>query len=228
MPKRIRHHLSYANVMSSIAVFIALGGGAAYAANEYNGDNIQDGTLTGADIQGSFPDLQQGFIDGTLTTEDIRDGSLFPSDLADNTLGPADILQVGADEIGPDSVSGPKVANDSLDGFDIQNLSGSDLIDGSVGADDLAPGVRGFTRIITRRDSESGGRGDRINAVVNCPTGYLAVSGGYGHSSSRDPEDFSVSSFGRFGTRGWQVVGRHVGGIGSPRLTVQVSVNCVQ
>ena len=41
---RIRPHLTYANVMATLAVFLGIGGTSAYAINEWNGSNIQDGT----------------------------------------------------------------------------------------------------------------------------------------------------------------------------------------
>ena len=43
-------HLSYANVMASVAVFVALGGGA-YAAVQVNGKDIQNHTITGKKIK---------------------------------------------------------------------------------------------------------------------------------------------------------------------------------
>ena len=39
-------HLSYANVMATVAVFVALGGGA-YAAVHVNGKDIQNRTIAG-------------------------------------------------------------------------------------------------------------------------------------------------------------------------------------
>lgn len=256
MLRRIRAGLTYSNVMSTIAVFLALGGGAAYAANEWNGDNIQDETLTGADILGSAPTLQQDFVDGSLETWDIKNGSIFPVDIADNLLGPADIALVGADEIGNNAVGGDEVqdgslgggeiandsldgldiqnlngsdiANDSLDGFDVNNLTGLDVADGTIGPEDLAPGARGFTRHVTRARQGSLRRGERESLSVECPAGWRAVGGGYSHSSSRHPEDFAVSYDDIFGTNAWLVAGRHVGGFGAPRITLQVRVNCMQ
>lgn len=47
---RARTRLTYANVMSTVAVFVALSGGA-YAAIKVTGRNIVDGTVTGRDIK---------------------------------------------------------------------------------------------------------------------------------------------------------------------------------
>lgn len=43
-------HLSYANVMASVAVFVALGGGA-YAAVHVNGKDIENGTIAGKKLK---------------------------------------------------------------------------------------------------------------------------------------------------------------------------------
>ena len=50
MPRRLRERLSYANVMSSIAVILALGTGGAYAANTIRSSDIVDG-IGSADIK---------------------------------------------------------------------------------------------------------------------------------------------------------------------------------
>jgi hypothetical protein len=47
---RLRQHLSYANVMATIAVFIALGG-SSYAALTVTGRDVRDGSLTQRDLK---------------------------------------------------------------------------------------------------------------------------------------------------------------------------------
>ena len=46
----IRRHLTYANVMASIAVFLVLGGGA-YAAMKVNGKNIKNASIAGKKLK---------------------------------------------------------------------------------------------------------------------------------------------------------------------------------
>jgi len=48
--KPLRDKLSYANVMSTVAVFVALGG-SSYAALTISGKNVKNGSLTGKDIK---------------------------------------------------------------------------------------------------------------------------------------------------------------------------------
>jgi hypothetical protein len=105
MLSRLKPRLTYANVMATIAVFGVLGGGGAYAANEWNGSNIQDGTLTGADIQ----DLSLGLPDygaNSISTGKLKDQDVRTQDLRD--------LGVTNPKIAWDSVSSGKVIDGSL------------------------------------------------------------------------------------------------------------------
>jgi hypothetical protein len=86
----MRKHLSYANVVATLALFSALGG-SAYASLRVTGRNVVDGSLTGADVR-----------DGSLGGTDVRDGSLRANDFRAGDLpagprGPA----------GPSGASGP-------------------------------------------------------------------------------------------------------------------------
>jgi hypothetical protein len=65
---KVRKHLTYANLVASLALFLVLSGGAAYAAahlaknsvgvkqlkaNSVTGEKVKDGSLTGADVDAS-------------------------------------------------------------------------------------------------------------------------------------------------------------------------------
>ncbi len=68
MLPKVRGRLTYANVMATIAVFVALGG-TSYAALTVTGTNVKNGSLAGADIR-----------NGSLTTSDVKDKSLLGKD----------------------------------------------------------------------------------------------------------------------------------------------------
>ncbi len=108
MLRSIHRRFTYANVVSSLALFLALGGGVAWAANEFTGANIRDGTLTGADVKGSRA------VEGTLSGVDLKDGSVSARDIAAN------------------SITGGRVANNSLSGADIYEPSLQGVRDGRV------------------------------------------------------------------------------------------------
>jgi hypothetical protein len=90
----VRDRLTYANVMATLAVFVALGG-TSYAALTITGKNVKNGSLTGKDIKRS-----------SLTTTQVKDGSLLSADFKAGQLvagapGPAG-------PAGPAGPQGPK------------------------------------------------------------------------------------------------------------------------
>jgi hypothetical protein len=79
MASRLLSRLSYANVVATLALFIALGGGA-YAAITVTGKNVRNGSLTGADLKNN-----------SVASTDVRNGSLLSKDFKAGQLkaGPA-------------------------------------------------------------------------------------------------------------------------------------------
>jgi hypothetical protein len=72
----------HATVVAYLALFVALGGTGAYAANEWTGENIVDRSLTRVDVAG-----------GTLTGAEVQDFALTGSDIAWGSLS---IAHIGA------------------------------------------------------------------------------------------------------------------------------------
>src|SRR5260221_13848536 len=94
--KLIRRHLTYANVMSSIAVFLMLGGATAFAAtkigaNELKANSIKTGKIVKEAVTAGK--LKNGAVTETkiaknaVTGEKVKDGSLSASDINLGTLG---------------------------------------------------------------------------------------------------------------------------------------------
>jgi hypothetical protein len=103
MRQRIRAHLSYANVMATIAVFLVLSGGTAVALNGSNtvfSDDIVNGEVKEADVG-----------QGAVASAEIKDDSIVAGDVAPNALNSA--------RIADGSLTGTDVATDSLTGADI-------------------------------------------------------------------------------------------------------------
>jgi hypothetical protein len=88
--QRIRQRLTYANVMSSIAVFLVLGGGAAYAAKKISTKKIDSGQLKGASV----------------TTAKIKRGAVTASKIRKGA--------VKANKISKGAVTNAKLANGSV------------------------------------------------------------------------------------------------------------------
>jgi hypothetical protein len=79
---KFRSRLTYANVMATIAVFIALGG-SSYAAIKVTGKNVKDSSLTGKDIKNNSVTGKD--VKG-IGSGDVRDRSLLSQDFAPGQL----------------------------------------------------------------------------------------------------------------------------------------------
>jgi hypothetical protein len=112
MLARFRPRLTFANVMSCVALFVALGG-TSYAALSVGSGQIKDHSIKGVDI-----------AQGSLTSENVKDRSLQGKDIGTGQLS-ARTIQDGA-------VTGQKVAAGSLTAEAIKK--------GSLTADVFMPG----------------------------------------------------------------------------------------
>jgi hypothetical protein len=72
--RKVRAHLTYANVMATLAVFIALGG-TGYAALRIGSKQIRDNTVRSKDVRND-----------NLRGRDVRNSSLSGSDIAESSL----------------------------------------------------------------------------------------------------------------------------------------------
>jgi hypothetical protein len=148
MLRRFRPRLSFSNVTSLLALFVALGGTSAYAINEWTGANIVNESLTGADVKGRPDTSATAGVDGSLTGADISgqaarsvhgtpfvDGSLTGADVQDNTLRGADVAT--------GSIAGTDIVNSSVSNLDIANdiITSPKILNGSLNASDISEGT---------------------------------------------------------------------------------------
>jgi hypothetical protein len=113
--KQIRKRLTYANVMSSIAVFLMLGGATAFAAtkigaNEIKANSIKTGKIvkeavTAGKIKNGAV-IESKIGDGAVTTNKIADNAVTSGKIADNA--------VTTTKIANDAVTGDKVKESTL------------------------------------------------------------------------------------------------------------------
>jgi hypothetical protein len=125
--KQIRKRLTYANVMSSLAVFLILGGATAFAAikkvgaNEIKANSIKTGKIvkeavTAGKIKKKAV-TESKLADGAVTNSKLADGAVTTNKIADGA--------VTNGKIGNDAVNSAKVAPGSITRDDI---AGSNLI----------------------------------------------------------------------------------------------------
>lgn len=98
--RKFRSRLTYANVASSLALFLAISGGTAFAATQITSSQIRNGAVTNSKLGSS-----------AVTGAKVKNGSLTSSDFASGTLltGPA-----GA--TGPAGPAGAAGAGSSMNG----------------------------------------------------------------------------------------------------------------
>ena len=93
--KRFRPKLSYANVVASLALFLALTGGTVWAANKINGKQIKKASIPGNRIKKASVTNNQ-VKKSTLTNDRIKPGTIQRSALAAGTLPGLIIAEVSA------------------------------------------------------------------------------------------------------------------------------------
>jgi hypothetical protein len=104
MPKR--PHLTYANVVATLALFVAIGG-SSYAAVQLTGASVKDGSLTGRDVKNS-----------SLTGRDVRNRSLLARDFRKGQLPAGRVGPAGPrGEDGPAGPDGPAGEPGSGNGY---------------------------------------------------------------------------------------------------------------
>ena len=154
---RSRIRITYANVMSTIAVFVVLSGGTAIAAgvapNSVRSASVQNNSLLSADLKDGKGVTGVDVKDNSLTGADIdestlnlpRGGSSTPSGPAGGALTgsfPNPLLapnSVKTDTIADRAVTAPKIAPDAIDSSRVQDgkLTGADIADNSIAGADV-------------------------------------------------------------------------------------------
>lgn len=137
MLRRIRTKLTFANVVSMIALWVALSSSVAYAANTIFSEDIVNGEVKTADIHGNA--VTNGKLAGnSVTGAKVANGTLTASDLAANS--------VANGKIQPNSVTSSKVKDDTLTNG---GLAAVDLAASSVGSSEIAANAVGQSEIAT-------------------------------------------------------------------------------
>lgn len=137
MPTRLRRHLSFANVTSLLALFVALSAGA-YAANTIRSSDIVDGEVKRPDIANNAVSSPK-IVDGEVKRSDIGNNAVDSpkiasnaatgDDVAESTLGKVPSAQLADGAV----LSGFAFDSDKLDGLTSSDFLRSNLITGRDG-----------------------------------------------------------------------------------------------
>jgi len=110
------------NVVAFLALFVALGGTSAYAAN----------TVFSTDI-----------VDGEVKSVDIGNGEVGSADVKDNSLNTFDVHSFLGVDVVDGSLTGDDISNGTLTTLDVAfgSLNSDDILDGTLTGADIANGV---------------------------------------------------------------------------------------
>jgi hypothetical protein len=174
--RRIGSHLTFANIVSVIALFVALGG-SALAAGVIISSNSQVASGT---ISGHKPPAGKhaNIISGSVSASDLATGAV--------TLG----------KLAPNSVNGPKVVDDSVTGAEIRE-STLGTVPRATSAGSAA--IKGYA---LQGDVFSNPANQRSTGLVQCPFGTRPLGGG---ADVENPAKQHLSSSSPVG-ESWRVI----------------------
>lgn len=167
----LRSRLTYANVVATLALVLALGGGSVYAASKLGKNVVKSKQIARGAVKGS--DLGRNAVTGPK----VKGGSIGATDLANDAVTAVTIKDgsIGAAEFAGGAVTGLTILDGSIQGGDIAGdaVTGQTVKDGSIEAGDLAAGI--FDGIgVDVTGSATGGPQGGVNAAT---TTALPLSG---------------------------------------------------
>lgn len=196
MLDRLRRNLTYANVMSTVAVMFAVGGGAAYAAGsigsaEVIDESIQSVDLKNGDVRGA--DLGANAV----VSSKVADASLTPFDIQPESLSSGRVFGLDGTDIDDSGLSGADIAANSIKGADVEEAS-LGKVPAAVDADKLG-GVA--AEPVVHPVAPGSTDGDRCSAGTTGAFCSVGVSGfGYApwgnHGAPWQPAAYSKDAFG--------------------------------
>ena len=172
---RLRSQLTYANVMASVAVFVALGG-TSVAAVSLKRNSVGSKQVKKAAIK------EAHLLNGAVTSPKVRNGSLL---LTDFKAG-----QIPAGARGVQGARGPQ---------GLRGAAGAQGTAGTPGATGT-PGVSGLVQVSATPIANP--PGTQSTSTATCPAGKVVIAGGANTAANHDMQ---VNASYPNGSTGWTV-----------------------
>ena len=184
---RPRRRFSYANVVSTMSVFLAIAGGTALAAstlpaNSVTSKTVRDNKLKSVDLKDGKAVSTQDVIDASLTGTDVADDSITSDDLAPASVKTTELADnaVTSAKLADNAVNSAKVADNSLTGEDVDESTLGQVPDaanlqGKGPAQFLSSSV--YKRESAVDAGQTLGDGTQVKSQ-NCDPGDVLLAGG--------------------------------------------------
>jgi hypothetical protein len=137
MLANLRARLTYANVVATLAFFLALSTGGAYAANTIFSEDIVDGQVKTPDVANGAV-ITDKLAGGAVTSDKVKDDGLGGRDVLDNTLKGVDIDESTLTNIGGGGPAGGDLAG---------SYPNPEIAADAVGESEIAPDAVGFSEL---------------------------------------------------------------------------------
>jgi hypothetical protein len=214
--KRFLPRPTYANVVSTLCLFLLLGGASAFAAtqlakNSVGAKQIKKSAVATAKIKNAAVTTSK-LADNAVNTEKITDAAVTTSKLADNavTTGKITDAAVTTSKLANNAVTSGKITDAAVTTSKLANnaVTSGKITDGQVRAGDLGA-------IVTAQNTLQIAAGAEGTVDVACPEGSVMLSGGgYWTTGSNNLRTTLKQG------NGWRVEGKNTLGTSQP-LTVQ-------
>jgi hypothetical protein len=170
MARQFRRRLTFANVCSFIALFVALGTGGAYAANTIGSDDIIDESIQSVDIKNA--QVKTADLGGSaVTSPKIAIGAVGSSAIATGAIGSNNVLDesLTSSDLATDSVGATEIADASIDTGEIvdNSLFAADLAPNSVGSSEIAANGVGGSEVANESLTLSDIAGAASNGAIS-------------------------------------------------------------
>ena len=163
MMGNVRRHMTYANVISTLCLFVLLGGGA-YAAGHLKKDSVKSKQIKAGAVKNA--ELADGAVDGVK----LADGAVSGVKLADGAVNTSKLTDgaVAGSKLADGTVDSVKIADQSIDAEDLKPSATASLKDGCPS---------GMTQIgnVVCIDKQARGSGDWTASVTLCANAKLRL-----------------------------------------------------